>query len=141
MVALNTEPLGNPHYHIGELQLYSLSELGEVSPAPLCSLRFNPVPIKEGRFFNQCIQKKGNKLFSNNCSLIFLFSFDFVLAEIKKKKFFLKEIFTTVNYEHMVSWEGTEFVSNNYLVQVSPTLTTNMLLLLLVDVRVVLYLV
>jgi hypothetical protein len=59
MVALNTEPLDSSHFHIGELQMFALSQAGEVGLASLWSFTFMPVPLSEGRFFNQCIQKKG----------------------------------------------------------------------------------
>jgi hypothetical protein len=60
MVALNTEPADSSHFHIGELQMFALSELGELlTNIPLWSFTFLPVPLSEGRFFNQCIQKKG----------------------------------------------------------------------------------
>jgi hypothetical protein len=59
MVALNTEPLDSCHLHIGELQMFSLGVGAGVPPAPLWTYTFHPVPLAEGRFFNQCIQKKG----------------------------------------------------------------------------------
>jgi hypothetical protein len=61
MVALNTEPLDSCHLHIGELQMFSLGVGVGVPPAPLWTYTFHPVPLAEGRFFNQCIQKKGTE--------------------------------------------------------------------------------
>jgi len=63
LVAMNTEPLDNRHFHIGQIVMFSLSSEGEVSN-PLWSIDFRPVPLNDGpigqeRFFNQCIQKKG----------------------------------------------------------------------------------
>ena len=59
MVAMNTEPLENKHFHIGQLKFFGLSDEGVLGPQPLTTVKFNPVALKEGRFFNQCIQKKG----------------------------------------------------------------------------------
>ena len=61
MVALNTEPLDSCHLHIGELQMFSLGVGAGVPSAPLWTYTFHPVPLAEGRFFNQCIQKKGTE--------------------------------------------------------------------------------
>ena len=65
MVAVNTEPLDNRHFHIGLVILHSLSADSKVSPA-LWRVEFSPVPIRSPspgpgftRFYNQCIQKKG----------------------------------------------------------------------------------
>ena len=68
MVALNTEPADSSHFHIGELQMFALTEGGEVphNNFPLWSFIFLPVPLAEGRFFNQCIQKKGDTNYNHN---------------------------------------------------------------------------
>eukprot|EP00090_Calanus_glacialis_P019394 TRINITY_DN29800_c0_g1_i1.p1 TRINITY_DN29800_c0_g1~~TRINITY_DN29800_c0_g1_i1.p1 ORF type:complete len:700 (-),score=207.27 TRINITY_DN29800_c0_g1_i1:116-2101(-) len=60
LVAMNTEPLDNRHFHIGQIVMFSLDSGGQISP-PQWSIEFRPVPLSEGqgRFFNQCIQKKG----------------------------------------------------------------------------------
>jgi len=60
LVAMNTEPLDNRHFHIGQIVMFSLGSDGSLSP-PQWSIDFRPVPLSEGpgRFFNQCIQKKG----------------------------------------------------------------------------------
>ena len=79
-MAMNTEPLYNRQVHIGRVAMYALGPKGEVTatngcefddavsrknfqvgPAPLWRTEFKPVPLVEGpgRFFNQCIQKKG----------------------------------------------------------------------------------
>ena len=59
MVAMNTEPLEHKHFHIGQLKFFGLSDQGILGHVPIATVKFNPVPLKEGRFFNQCIQKKG----------------------------------------------------------------------------------
>lgn len=63
MVAINTEPIDNRHYHIGLVTLYGLTNTRTVT-APLWTMEFGPVPIgvevgQQARFYNQCIQKKG----------------------------------------------------------------------------------
>jgi len=60
LVAMNTEPLYNRQVHIGRVAMYALGPKGEVGP-PLWRTEFKPVPLVDGpgRFFNQCIQKKG----------------------------------------------------------------------------------
>ena len=40
-----------------------MNRQGKASAAPLARLQFHPVPHSEGRFFNQCIQKKGKFYF------------------------------------------------------------------------------
>ena len=49
LVAMNTEPLDNRHFHIGQLVLFGLSDTREVS-SPLWSIQFRPVPLTEGRY-------------------------------------------------------------------------------------------
>jgi len=70
MVAINTDPLENTHFHIGEIQFYSLSEAGELGNRPLISVSFNPVPIRDGGFYNQCIQKQGLTDFREDFSVV-----------------------------------------------------------------------
>merc|ERR1719369_902496 len=62
LVAMNTEPIDNRHIHIGEIQLFALrQEEGVMYSRRLWNMMFRPVQLSggEGRFFNQCIQKKG----------------------------------------------------------------------------------
>jgi len=60
MVAMNTEPIENNQFHIGEIQFFSLNKQGYASAIPLTRVQFHPVPHQGGKkFFNQCIQKKG----------------------------------------------------------------------------------
>ena len=76
---MNTEPLYNRQVHIGRVAMYALGPKGEVIHRevkyygwfypifqvgpPLWRTEFKPVPLVEGpgRFFNQCIQKKGGR--------------------------------------------------------------------------------
>eukprot|EP00088_Acartia_fossae_P024567 TRINITY_DN2549_c0_g1_i3.p1 TRINITY_DN2549_c0_g1~~TRINITY_DN2549_c0_g1_i3.p1 ORF type:complete len:713 (-),score=154.45 TRINITY_DN2549_c0_g1_i3:230-2368(-) len=70
MVAMNTEPIENNQFHIGEIQFYSLTRQGRPSASPLTRLQFHPVPHSEGRFFNQCIQKKGLSDFNEDYAVV-----------------------------------------------------------------------
>ena len=47
--------------HIGKFDYAVSKKTFQVGPAPLWRTEFKPVPLVEGpgRFFNQCIQKKG----------------------------------------------------------------------------------
>jgi len=68
LVAMNTEPPDNKHFHIGKIVMFSMDSKGNNSSA-LWNIEFRPVPLSEegpGRFFNQCIQKKGLCDFNDN---------------------------------------------------------------------------
>jgi len=62
--------LENKHFHIGQLKFFGLSDEGILGPQPLTTVKFNPVALKEGRFFNQCIQKKGLSDFNEDHAVV-----------------------------------------------------------------------